>query len=112
MYSINNEKDKIKILKYHRAKDMVNIMKYFPGLSPVDDLVVILDENDYLLLCSDGLSNKISETEMVSIIQKDIPLEEKGKLLVALANEHGGEDNITLILLHFNPRSEGGRNIC
>ena len=40
MYSINNEKDKIKILKYHRAKDMVNIMKYFPGLSPVDDLVV------------------------------------------------------------------------
>ena len=48
MYTINNETDKTKILKYHRAKDMVNIMKYFPGLSPVDDLAVILDEKDYL----------------------------------------------------------------
>ena len=29
MYSINNDIDKKKILKYHRAKYMVNIMKYF-----------------------------------------------------------------------------------
>ena len=47
MYSIKNDQDIPYILKYHRAKDMVNIMKYFPDLSPVDDLVVILYENDY-----------------------------------------------------------------
>ena len=47
MYSIKKEKDIPYILKYHRAKDMVNIMKFFPGLSPVDDLVVILDEDDF-----------------------------------------------------------------
>lgn len=47
MYSIQKEEDIPKILKYHRAKDMVNIMKYFPGLSPVDDLAVVLDEEDY-----------------------------------------------------------------
>ena len=47
MYSIKNKNDIKYILKYHRAKDMVNIMRFFPGLSPVDDLVVILDENDY-----------------------------------------------------------------
>ena len=79
MYSINNEKDKIKILKYHRAKDMVNIMKYFPGLSPVDDLVVILDENDYLEnknklshLTSIRNGNPITETCMKSIPTKEI----------------------------------------
>lgn len=48
MYNIKNDKDIEKILKYHRAKDMVNIMKYFPDLSPIDDLVVILDEEDLL----------------------------------------------------------------
>ncbi len=47
MYSIKNKEDLPYILKYHRAKDMVNIMKFFPGLSPVDDLVIILDEKDY-----------------------------------------------------------------
>ena len=60
MYTINNEKEKMKILKYHRAKDMVNIMKYFPGLSPVDDLAVILDEKDYL-------ENKDKITHLTSI---------------------------------------------
>ena len=48
MYWLKNEKDIPNILKYHRAKDMVNIMKFFPGLSPVYDLAVILDEEDYL----------------------------------------------------------------
>ena len=47
MYSIKNKNDISHILKFHRAKDMVNIMRFFPGLSPVDDLAVILDENDY-----------------------------------------------------------------
>ena len=47
MYSIKNENDIPYILKYHRAKDMVNIMRFFPGLSPVNNLVVILDEKDY-----------------------------------------------------------------
>ena len=48
MYSIKNKKDIPYILKYHRAKDMINIMKFFPELSPIDDLVIIKDKNDYL----------------------------------------------------------------
>ena len=47
MYRITNKKDIPYILKYHRAKDMVNIMTFFPGLSPIDDLAIILDEKDY-----------------------------------------------------------------
>ena len=48
MYRITNEEDIPYILKYHRAKDMVNILKYFPNLSPIDDLAVITDVDDYL----------------------------------------------------------------
>ena len=47
MYSTKNKNDIPYILKYHRAKDMVNIMRFFPGLSPVNNLVVILAEKDY-----------------------------------------------------------------
>ena len=79
MYSIKYEKDIPYILKYHRAKDMVNIMKYFPGLSPVDDLVVIKDKNDYLKnkdklagLTSIRNGNPINEYCMKSIPVKEI----------------------------------------
>ena len=48
MYSIQRKEDIPYLLKYHRAKDMVNIMKYFPDLSPVDDLAVVVDQEDYL----------------------------------------------------------------
>ena len=47
MYSIKNEEDIEKIKKYHRAKDMLNIKIFFPDLSPVDDLAIVLDEEDY-----------------------------------------------------------------
>lgn len=53
----------------------------------------------YLLMCSDGLSNKLSTDEMAAIITLPISLQEKGKKLVQLANDSGGEDNISLILM-------------
>jgi serine/threonine protein phosphatase PrpC len=55
--------------------------------------------DDVLLLCSDGLSNKVSNDEMQRIILNNIDgLHLACAELVKLANEHGGEDNITLIL--------------
>ena len=59
----------------------------------------MLVENSYLLICSDGLSNKVSTNEMVALITLNMPLEEKGKKLVQLANDCGGEDNISLVLM-------------
>lgn len=53
----------------------------------------------YLLLCSDGLSNKLSMEDMKNILATDASLHEKGKHLVDLANEKGGEDNISLVLI-------------
>lgn len=60
---------------------------------------VTLTDESYLLICSDGLSNKLTTEEMAAIIALDMPLVEKGKKLVQLANDSGGEDNISLILL-------------
>ena len=60
---------------------------------------VLLVEDSYLLICSDGLSNKVSTDEMIALITLTMPLEKKGKKLVQLANDCGGEDNISLVLM-------------
>ncbi|KGR86374.1 MULTISPECIES: Stp1/IreP family PP2C-type Ser/Thr phosphatase [Lysinibacillus] len=60
---------------------------------------VDLASESYLLICSDGLSNKLTVYEMASIITYPDSIEEKGRKLVELANASGGEDNISLVLL-------------
>lgn len=55
--------------------------------------------NDVLVLCSDGLSNKMSEAAMLDIVSNNEDnLEMACGELVRLANENGGEDNITVIV--------------
>lgn len=55
--------------------------------------------NDVILLCSDGLSNKVSNSEMRRIILENFDrLEMACAELVRVANLNGGEDNITVIL--------------
>ncbi|MFD1031019.1 Stp1/IreP family PP2C-type Ser/Thr phosphatase [Metaplanococcus flavidus] len=58
-----------------------------------------LTDNSYVLICSDGLSNKITKNEIAEIVGSHVPLSQKGKDLVDLANEKGGEDNISFVLL-------------
>lgn len=66
--------------------------------------------NDYLLICSDGLSNKINKDELHSIITSPQSMDDKGNKLVQLANERGGEDNITLIITQ--PLGDGGAEVA
>lgn len=58
-----------------------------------------LSEVSYLLICTDGLSNKVSKEEVADIVNPASPLSRKGKELVDLANDKGGEDNISFVLL-------------
>jgi PPM family protein phosphatase len=62
---------------------------------------VALERHDYLLLCSDGLSNKLSATEMRQIVQEAESPAQACRLLTELANMRGGEDNITVIVAQF-----------
>ena len=56
-------------------------------------------QNDVLLLCSDGLSNKVSAASMQKHVVENLEqLEQACAELVKEANENGGEDNITVIL--------------
>jgi len=69
-------------------------------------MTVIFEENDLLLLCSDGLTNKVSELELEETVTNAQSLEEKANSLIDKANHYGGEDNITLVLVQFTEESE------
>ncbi len=53
----------------------------------------------YLLLCSDGLSNYLNRKTFLSIINSKHSLQTKCEQLIAYANECGGADNITVVLI-------------
>ncbi len=74
----------------------------------LDIKTIVVEENDVLLLCSDGLSNKVSEQAMIHILTSEQSLEEKAQTFIHLANEHGGEDNITLAIVGFSSECESG----
>lgn len=64
-----------------------------------DFITIQIPTYSYLLLCSDGLSNKLSMDDMTNILKTNLSVGEKGSRLVNLANEKGGEDNISLVLI-------------
>ncbi len=48
MLNINNQSDKEKMMQYHRTKDMINLITYFPELSPIRNLTIVDSLEDYL----------------------------------------------------------------
>jgi len=54
---------------------------------------------DTLLLCSDGLTGRVTDQEIADIVREHPP-SEAARRLVALANERGGNDNITVLIIN------------
>ncbi|TCP29131.1 protein phosphatase [Scopulibacillus darangshiensis] len=52
-----------------------------------------------ILLCSDGLSNKLSDEELNSILSSGQTLDEQASLMIEKANAAGGDDNITVTII-------------
>jgi len=72
----------------------------------VDDDVVQVRSGDRLLLCTDGLTGMVSEEEIKEMLQGIADPSEAAERLVRRANEAGGVDNITVVVLDF---SDDGR---
>ena len=47
MLTINRSEDIDKMMEYHRTRDMLNLIKYFPDISPIIDLTIVEDLDDY-----------------------------------------------------------------
>ena len=72
-----------------------------------DFFEVDLEGGDYILLCSDGLSNMLEDQSMYEIITGEGSLKEKAALLIEEANRQGGIDNIAVVLVSPSGREAG-----
>jgi PPM family protein phosphatase len=72
----------------------------------VDTFTVEAEEDDLFLLCSDGLTDMISDREILAVLQGSDDLEAAARALVEAANAGGGEDNITVVLFRIEEAAE------
>lgn len=76
------------------------------ALGMQDQVVVDLQhdeplDGDVYVLCSDGLSGMITDEQIQVILTEQLDIREACKLLISQANEHGGEDNITAVIVRI-----------
>ena len=62
---------------------------------------------DILLLCSDGLTRMVIEPEIAGTLQSEPDATQAAQKLVDLANDRGGSDNITIIVVRIGAESKG-----
>ena len=58
-----------------------------------------LEDDDLLLLCSDGLTGEVRDPHVAAILAHEAPLEDRAQLLVDQAKKNSGSDNITVALI-------------
>ncbi len=63
---------------------------------------------DTYLLCSDGLTDMLTDAEIARILRHTGASDAAARALVAAANAAGGRDNITVALIHCPPRADFG----
>ncbi len=84
-----------------RSHKMRNVILRAVGVRPSLELDTISGPvlpKDLFLLCSDGLTDMVEDTEIENIIKDSNKLEEISHLLVECAKKAGGKDNITVVL--------------
>jgi PPM family protein phosphatase len=123
VYLLNNEKGAIQLTKdhtfvqelvdkgmitkdearQHPKKGVLNqAVGTFADIT-VDTFSRRLNDNDYVLLCCDGLINHVSDDEMAKIVLDNIANPQDAcDVLVRKANERGGTDNISVIITPAN----------
>ena len=85
--------------RHHRLKNIITRSVGFQRDVDADILVRDLEPGDLFLLCSDGLSNLVEDTKMLKIVLKNKDLNKSCQKLVEEANDKGGDDNISVVMV-------------
>ena len=85
--------------KDHPRKNV--LMKALGATSDVDmDVFDVTDDIEGILLCSDGLTNMLSDEQITSVLNEDHTGDEKLEKLIIKSNNRGGTDNISIAYLN------------
>jgi protein phosphatase len=86
--------------RFHPNKNIITRALGANRIVTADFFEVAVSEGDYILLCSDGLSNMIEDNEIKQIVSSNRDhVENAVRELVEKANEYGGKDNISAIIV-------------
>lgn len=92
-----------------RAELPRNVITRALGMNDSVAVDLISDEpqpGDVYLLCSDGLSGMLSDDQILQIVSSTDEVPEMCRRLIAKANENGGEDNITALVIRIDDQDE------
>ncbi len=111
-HSLVAEKVRIGILTPQEAdaSEMQSVLTRAVGTNntvEVDTDEQVLLAGDSILLCSDGLTRMVTDPEIASTLLTSATAQEAADRLVDLANDNGGVDNVSVIVLRFDEKSEG-----
>lgn len=87
-----------------RAELPRNVITRALGMQDQVQVDLMSDEpqvGDVYLLCSDGLSGMITDDQILGVVTSAFDTSEVCRRLIAKANENGGEDNITALIIRF-----------
>ena len=88
--------------RFHPKKNVVTRAISAAGVVIPDFFEITLKHGDIVLLCSDGLSNMMSDADMFDIVRDHSDsLEDMGEALIRHANDNGGKDNISVVLVRY-----------
>ena len=71
-----------------------------------DFIKVPLLDNDIILMCSDGLTDMLTESAVKKILLPGCGLQQMADKFIEKANENGGLDNITVVVLQYTKNEE------
>ncbi len=102
-HSLVNEQIRLGLItkdaaRNHKLKNIITRSVGYQEDVEIDTIVRPVEKGDRFILCSDGLSNLVEEHEILEVVGAAIPTEQAAQKLIDLANNRGGDDNITLII--------------
>lgn len=83
----------------HENKNIITRAVGATNRIDIDFFEVDLRDNDTILLCTDGLSNMVTDERICQIVMSYNKTEDIGKALINEANKNGGKDNITAVVI-------------
>lgn len=87
--------------RVHPQKNMITRAVGIEEIVEIDDFRVEVSDIIRVLLCSDGLSNMLTDLEILNMLSEKGTVEEAAEHLMQKANDNGGKDNISVIVIEF-----------
>jgi protein phosphatase len=90
--------------KNHPQKNVITRALGVDGKIKADFFEVDLSEVESILLCSDGLTNMVNDKTIEYVLKNAKTLEKAVEVLISLANDNGGHDNISVVIVKKEER--------